>query len=87
MTRTPYDILRDLGAHTEDWRPQWADHLSVTTRDGETLYIAQPYQLFPEAFRDFEALEAHGWRVIIDGQTTHNPGLTVRVRITSKSEQ
>jgi hypothetical protein len=87
MTGTPYDLLRNLGSHSEDWRPQWADHLSVISSEGDTYYIAEPYQLYPEAFHDFELLEAHGWRVVIDGQSTHYPGRTVRVRISLQPEQ
>lgn len=78
---TPYLLLRNALGKPEDWRPQWADHLSVKRGEGITVYIAEPYRLYPAAFRDFENLEAHGWNVIVDGQSLHNPGRTVRVRI------
>ena len=83
-TVTPYALLSDLYVKPDDWRPQWADHLSVVQTAGGIVYIAEPYQLYPEAFWDFCMIEAHGWLVQIDGQSTHNPGRTLRVCVTAK---
>jgi len=80
---TPYILLRNLYDKPHDWRPQWADHLSIVRTDSGLVYVAEPYQLYPEAFNDMAVLEAHGWRVQIDGQSTHNPGRTVRVCMTT----
>jgi hypothetical protein len=78
---TPYTFLRSLNGKPQDWRPQWADHLSVVRTADGIVYVSEPYQLYPEAFRDFTTLEAHGWRVQVDGRSTHNPGRTLRVCI------
>lgn len=80
---TPYALLRGLYGKPDGWRPQWADHLSVVRTADGIVYIAEPYQLYPEAFRDFAMIEAHGWRVQVDGQSTHNPGRTLRVCMTT----
>ena len=76
---TPYILLRNLYGKPEDWKPQWADHLSIVRTASGIVYLAEPYQLYPEAFNDFAVLEARGYRVQVDGQSTHNPGHTVRV--------
>lgn len=82
---TPYTLLRRLHEKPQDWQPQWADHLSVVRGPNGLVYVAEPYQLYPEAFRDFTLLEAHGWRVQVDGQSAHNPGHTLRVCMTTST--
>lgn len=79
----PYTLLRNLYGKPVDYRPQWADHLSIVRTSTGLVYVAEPYQLYPEAFNDFAVLAAHGWLVQVDGQSKHNPGRTVRVCITT----
>lgn len=79
---TPYNVIRDMQGKPAHWKPRLAEHISVVRAEGRTVYLSEPHQLHPEAFRDFFLLEGHGWQVNVDSRSMNNPGHTVRVRIT-----
>lgn len=75
-------IRPGLGKDLDVRMPRWCDHPRIEReRGGPTRYVCHPYVLDSEAFRDFQTLEAAGWRVLVTGQSVYYPGNTVRVEI------
>lgn len=70
--------------------PRWADHAYRYERDGEEVWVAEPY--LETAFgwraqfrRDKAKLEAAGYRVRADqAEGRYDPGLTVPIVITKE---
>ncbi|WAL46793.1 hypothetical protein [Rhodococcus pyridinivorans] len=84
--RTLLRIIRPATESLEEWHPRWCDHPCVERRQGDpTLYVCHPYNLGPDAFRDFLTLEDAGWCVRVTGRSVYYPGATVRVEV-SKPE-
>lgn len=68
----------DAGA----FRPVWLDHQNVEPApDGTTRYVCHPYRLYEDAWEDFTALTAAGYRVRVTGESNYLPGRTVRVEV------
>lgn len=66
------------------WRPRWVDHDYRLAADGDhpERWVAEPYELGPDALTDLAHLDAHGWRVIVTAwQARHFPGHTLAVVI------
>jgi hypothetical protein len=63
-------------------QPRWVDHAYRIRRAGVWNYYAEPYDLGPDAFRDFVQLQEAGYYVIVSpSQARHFPGRTACVEI------
>lgn len=87
FTWWPTDLFHRISAlcpsvDAEVSRPVWLDHQNVETdAHGTKRYVCHPYRLYEDAWEDFTALTAAGYRVRITGNSDYMPGRTVRVEV------
>lgn len=81
----PGPLLLTRHGHSDYGRPaEWCDHFYrlYDTNTSEMVYVAEPYQLYDEAFDDFVYLREQGWEVEVTAwRARHNPGHSIAVLI------